>query len=60
MTPIQVAKRLGHADATLVLKLYAHAWDQQPDELADLFDASVEACRAAVRASNVVPLRVAR
>jgi thiazole synthase ThiGH ThiG subunit len=59
MTPTQVAKRLGHADATLVLKLYAHAWDQQPEELAEMFDASVAAGKAA-QAANVVPLRMAR
>lgn len=61
MTPIQVAKRLGHADATLVLKLHAHAWEQHPDELTETSDASVAAGKAAVRHTpTVVSLRSAR
>lgn len=60
MTPVQVAKRLGHANAQLVLTTYAHAWEQSEDKWGDVFDRSVADGLAAAQASNVVPLRVAR
>ncbi len=60
MTPTQLAKRLGHANAQLVLTTYAHAWERSEDKWGDVFDRSVSDGLAAAKASNVVPLRGAR
>ncbi|NCT90134.1 site-specific integrase [Cellulomonas sp. APG4] len=56
MTPVQVAKRLGHVNATLVLRTYAHAWQQDDSKWGDVFDASLAAAQEAASPSNVVPL----
>jgi hypothetical protein len=60
MTPIHVGKRLGHANATEVLRRYAHAWEQQESKWGDDFDAlRAEAQKPAAPAampSNVVSL----
>lgn len=53
MSPTEVARRLGHVNATLVLKTYAHAWERHESAWGDAFDAAYEAAPA----PNVVPLR---
>lgn len=57
MSPVEVARRLGHADPTLVLRTYAHMWERTDDRWADVFD---NVLAGSARPSNVVPLRVAR
>ena len=57
LTPLDVAKRMGHADATMVLRVYGHLFDKSGEGLGD----RVEARRAAARArragtGNVVAL----
>ena len=58
MSPVEVARRLGHADPTLVLRTYAHMWERNDDRWADVFDDVI--ATTVPQGSNVVPLRAAR